>query len=219
MPDTLGDAWMNTMAGGSGTGFWDSLSTKQKWGVGLGAAGAVLPALFGSGGADYSGILKDLGNVNTQQEASATTADRNSQDLFAQVLPYLKAVTSGDRQAILNATMPERRRVIDQYSTAKKALAEFSPRSGGQAAAMADQATKEAGDLSLIGANARTQGMQDATNLGVNFAGQAQQGRAAVASNLNAMAQITSLQAQQRAQAAGGWGNALGMLAGMVIGL
>src|SRR5262249_27426854 len=95
-------------------------------------------------------------------------ADTSAQgaDMFRSVIPYVKALASGDQAALNVATMPERRRVIDQYDTARKSLTEFTPRGGGQATAMSNLAGKEAGDLSTLFANARQQGTAQALDIG-----------------------------------------------------
>lgn len=92
-----------------------------------------------------------------------------AQDLLGPISKYLKDVTGGDRQGLLQATMPERRRVIDQYATAKKAIAEFAPRSGGQASSMNALQAKEAGDLATTTSGARKEGIDTAVNFGSNL--------------------------------------------------
>lgn len=92
--------------------------------------------------------------------------ESQGQDLFGPAAQYLKAVISGDRNALMLATQPERNRVIDQYSAAKKAIAEFTPRGGGQAGAMNQLQAKQASDLSSIGGTARREGVGTALEAG-----------------------------------------------------
>lgn len=188
---------------------------KKGWGIaGLGAA-AMIPALFGGGNDGYDDILKSLEKSSDRNFDSAQSLGMSSQDLFKSVIPYLQAVTSGDRQQLLGATMPERKRVIDQYATARKSLAEFAPRSGGTAGALAGMNAQQASDLSMIGANARQGGFDAASGLGTNLLSASQNAENTGTNSLNAMANIINARNQQSAQSAGQWGNALGMLAGL----
>lgn len=186
-------------------------------GYGLAGAGALLPALFGG---DDSGLGSSITDLQKMSDSSREKGDQfhsNSQDLFKQVLPYLQAVTSGDRTALLNATMPERRRVMDQYDAARKAIAEFAPRSGGTAAANLDMRAKQAGDLAEIGSTARREGMNAASGLGATMAGLGLNATGQAIGATGHAANIQSFLAQQKAQSAGSWGEALGLIAGMII--
>lgn len=192
---------------------------KKGWGIaGIGAA-SVLPMLFGGmgGGGDYDNILGNLEKSSNRSFDNAQQLGMDSQELFRSVLPYLQAVTGGDRQALLGATMPERKRVIDQYATARKALGEFGPRSGGTAGALAGMNANQASDLSMIGANARTGGINMAGNLASGLQSQSIASEGAGNNSLGTMANIINARNQQQAQSAGSWGNALGMLLGLAI--
>lgn len=109
------------------------------------------------------------------KSASATTLagdlGKQGNALLDPASDYLKAILSGDRQETLQATMPERRRVIDQYSAAKKAIAEFSPRSGGQAGAGLKLQAQEASDLAGIVPQARQSAVQQAVSAGTALQG------------------------------------------------
>lgn len=206
------DSAVNNTASSAGGGMWGNLSTGQKWGVGGALVGSVLPALFGGGDSGAGDALRQLQKSTDRSLDTSKSLSGDSKDLFASVLPYLKAVAGGDRQAILGATMPERKRVIDQYSSARKAIAEFSPRSGGQAASMIGLNNNEASDLSMVGANAHTAGIDSAANLAGSLQGQAQTAENSANQNILNMYGIKSQQSQQSAQAAGQWGQALGTL-------
>lgn len=157
-----------------------------------------------------------------QLTKSASTSDTRANDFFSQsqdilgpVNDYLKAVLGGDPSALMEATKPERRRVIDQYAAAKKAIAEFTPRGGGQATAMNNLAGNQAADLAGITANAKNQGIQAATGLGTNYAaiGAQQQGMAQ-----NALGQALSGSASQDQARAQNW-QSLAMGAGQILGM
>lgn len=193
--------------------------TGRDW-LGLGVAGAgMLPMLFGGNNSDKA-INDVIGNLK-EHAANATdlskTFGAESTDLFAPVADYLKKVTSGDRQSVLQATMPERRRVIDQYATAKKAIAEFTPRGGGQAAAGAGLQAKEASDLATTTAEARQAGIGQAGNLAAAAAQLGISEQSLASGDLNSILSALNTQQQQHAQSAAGLGQALGTLAGFLL--
>jgi len=192
--------------------------TGRDW-LGVGVAGAgLLPMLFGGHGDDE--INKAIGDLKTHAQ---TATDMSKQftaqgaDLFAPVADYLKKVTSGDRQAVLQATMPERRRVIDQYATAKKAIAEFTPRGGGQAAAGAELQGKEASDLATTTASARQQAFGQEADLSKAASALGISAESLASGDLNSIISALSAQNAAHAQSASGLGQALGTLAGFLL--
>ena len=66
------------------------------------------------------------------------------------VLKYFKDLVSGNPTDVLNATTPQRRRVIDQYDTARRSSAQFTPRGGGSASAQQESRAREAGDIASL---------------------------------------------------------------------
>ncbi len=193
--------------------------TSRDW-LGVGVAGAgLLPMLFGSNKGDEQ-INAAIGNLK-QNATNATDLGKQfgnqSSELFAPVADYLKKVTSGDRQEVLQATMPERRRVIDQYATAKKAIAEFSPRGGGQAASGAELQSHEASDLATTTANARQQAFGQEGNLATAAAQLGISEQSLASGDLNSILTALNTQNQAHAQSAGALGSALGTLAGFLL--
>jgi hypothetical protein len=207
----------SSASGGGGFGGFGNFTAKN-W-LGLGAAGAgLLPMLFGSG--NDQAINSAIGNLKTQASQATDLGKQfgaQSSELFQPVAQYLKNVTSGDRQSVLQATMPERRRVIDQYSTAKQAIAQFTPRSGGQAAAGATLQGKEASDLADTTAQARQQAFGQEGNLAQAAATLGISEQQLAGGDLNAVLNALSTQQQRHAEAAGGLGSALGALAGFLL--
>lgn len=186
--DGLNDAWdpngnfvggtsvTGDFSGGGGGGFnYGKLAT--------GLAPLALSLFAPKDTANVPGAIGNATAAATQLGASgaATTAEGNA--ALAPVLNYLAAVTSGDPSALLAATMSERRRVIDQYDTARQA-AQFSPRGGGTSSAVVNANTREAGDLASIGANARAEGIKTAAQLGTTLTGQGQNAQSASVSHL-----------------------------------
>lgn len=192
--------------------------TGRDW-LGVGIAGAgLLPMLFGGSGDKE--INAAIGNL---KQHAQTATDLSKQfgaqgaEMFQPVADYLKKVTSGDRQSVLAATMPERRRVIDQYATAKKAIAEFTPRSGGQAAAGAALQGKEASDLATTTAEARQAAFGQEANLATAASQLGISEQALASGDLNSILNALTTQQAAHAQSAAGLGSALGTLAGFLL--
>lgn len=181
------------------------------------AGAAAVPALMGGGDDGYDSILRGLEHSSQRSFDSAQMGIMNSQELFKSILPYINAVAGGDRQALLGATMPERKRVIDQYATARRSLGEFAPRSGGTAGALAGMNAQQASDLSLIGANARNAGIGTAANVAGGLASQAASAEALGNNSLANMSSIINSRNQQSSENAAQWGQALGMIAMMAM--
>lgn len=192
----------------------------QKAGIGLGIAGSVLPGLFGgSGDSGLSDSIKSLQKNAGEATDLSKQFSGDSASLFQSILPYLKAASGGDRATLTAATMPQRRKVIDQYDAARKSIAEFAPRSGGTAANMNDIRAQEGSDLSTLNAQARNDAIGQSTglsqalgSLGLNASGQA-------SNDLLGAANIQSELAKMQQQNAGSWGQALGGLAGLLFTL
>lgn len=159
-----------------------------------------------------------IGQLTQSAKGSDTRAEDffgQSKDILGPVNDYLKAILGNDPAAMMEATKPERRRVIDQYAAAKKAIAEFTPRGGGQATAMNNLAGNQAADLAGITSGAKQNALGLATSLGgqYNATGAAQQGLAQ-----NALGQALSGSSAQDAQRASNW-QSLAQGAGTILGM
>lgn len=71
---------------------------------------------------------------------------------------FFSALLGGDRQQTTAALAPEIRATMNQYDAAKRNLAEYGPRGGGQVAGLSSLAEKEAGDVSSLYSTARSRG-------------------------------------------------------------
>ncbi len=144
-----------------------------------------------------------------------------STEALAPVLNYFKSIASGDPGALLQATMPERGRVIDQYDAARKSASTSMPRSGGATSALLNSYISEANQLSDITAGARKEGINSLANLGVTTAGLSlsadQLASADFDSIIRAVFGQQQIDADKRGQNMGLWGS-LGEVAGTVIG-
>lgn len=175
-----------------------------------------LPALFGAGGNDdLDKALGQLEKDTAANKAKAAQVEGEGSALMAPVSKYLGDITKGDRQSIMQATMPERRRVIDQYDTAKRAISEFAPRGGGLAGTMAQVNAQEASDLSTIGAQARKEGMGQAADLGMAIRNLAIPREQLASMNLNQLIDALTHQDDQSHETMMGLGESLGTVIGL----
>lgn len=194
--------------------------TSKDW-LSAGIAGAgLLPMLFGGGGGskEMDAVLKQLQGASDRASGMAKDFSLQGSELFGPAADYFKAVSSGDRQALLQATMPERKRVIDQYATAKRALG-MQPRSGGTAAAGSALEAGQASDLAATTAGARTQGAQVSADLGKAMQSLGLSAEALASGDLNAILQALEQKEAQKGQSAAGLGQALGTILPLLFAL
>lgn len=116
-------------------------------------------------------LIAGLGQSSEKSNSQAKDFLGQSSDLMGPVAEFLKNILSNDPSAVAQATAPQRRRVIDQYATAKKAIAEFTPRGGGQAASLNKLEADKGGDLATLGADLRSKAVDSAADLSLRYAG------------------------------------------------
>ena len=125
--------------GRSPTNFGDVSQTQAQ-------AGAGALSLFGQG----TDILKG-GQIDLQP-----------------VISYLSKLVSGDPQALAEATQPETIGILSQYDTARKAIAERTPRGGGRTSAIAGSYVSEGAQIAGTRAKARTSAVGELAAIGQN---------------------------------------------------
>lgn len=189
------------------------------WKVGAVGAAGFLPMMFGGGGANkgVSAALADLKQNTTSLTNTGKALGESGSDVMGPALQYLKAVTGGDPAAIAEAIKPERRRIIDQYDTAKKNVAEFGPRGGGTAGALAQVNATEAGDLATAGAQARQGAMSQATSTGTALQGLGVGATQAAGQNLQTSLQAYMKQAEDSGKSAADIGMGIAKIVGMFL--
>lgn len=176
-----------------------------------------LPALFGGGADDkqLKGLMKDVEGSAATNKSNALAFGKEGSALTTPISKYLQDVIGGDRQTLLQATMPERRRVIDQYDTAKKSLTEFAPRGGGMAGALSEVNAAQASDLAEIGGKARTEGMDAAARLGVQLRQMGLSSQQLASMDLNTLIQTVMKRSEQSQETMMGLGESLGSIIGL----
>ncbi len=145
------------------------------WGT---AAGAGLGFLFGGGDDDPEGFdpdnpehqFRNLLRTNAANlRRDATGMKRTGQAVTTPAVKYLTDVLSSNPAAILDATRQERGRVIDQYDTARRAIANFGPRGGGSTSTLAESRFEQAESLADITSSARRDAVSAAGDLGTRL--------------------------------------------------
>ncbi len=202
--------------GGSSTSSRGGLGLRDYIALGLGGAGA-LSTLGGGASGDLDDILRRLDERSERQSAQGENLLSLGTSGLRPALRFLTAITRGDPGAVGQATQPERRRVIDQYDTARRAVAQFAPRGGGQTSTIAQSFTDEAGVLGDIFAKGRREGATALGQLSTRLASLGISAESVAGQNLSTLVRAYLTQDEQARRSAGGFGEALGGLAGLLL--
>lgn len=191
-------------------------------GTGIGAGvGALIGAFTGNkpkiDPQELAGPTGALNAASALKLSQGTGLFDNGQDSLAAVLDYYKKLTGNDPSAVLDATKPERGRVIDQYDTARRAIANFSPRGGASSEASAESYTQEANQLTDITSKARSDAFDKSATLGTSLEGLGLTAEGLASSDLGTVINailaskgLSQQQSQANAQLYAGLGEALG---------
>lgn len=188
--------------------------------AGLGGLGGLLSFLGGRG--DSSQLNDLLGQATTRGTALTAKADTlgaSGADALGPVLQYFRQLAGGDPSALMAATAPDRTRVVDQYDTARRSISNFSPRGGGTNASLATSRFNEGTDLATLTSNMRTNAANKLGDVGTSLEGLSLSADQLASMDLNSVIQAILAQKAQKAQAMGGFGQALGSIAGHIVGL
>ncbi len=181
--------------------------------AGTGALGLIL----GGGLKDpYKGSVANLEQTAQESRDYSKNLAEAGSELVNPVTQYYKALISGDRTALMAATQPERRKVIDQYSTAKNSIANFAPRGGGQSSALINLEGNQAADLSGITAGVRANAAKEAGGLGLNIQGQGLESERTAVGAMGTELRAKEQQQKQKGDTGTAWGKIAG---GVLTGL
>ncbi len=171
-------AWWDTLAkvGGfaaapftGGASLWPTLAM-----TGIGVGGGILANKLASGGKDEkpstTPYTQQLEQSAQQNQAQGREFSGMSSEALGPVLQYFKQLMGGDPSALMDATRQERGRVIDQYDTARRAIANFGPRGGGTTSALAESRFAQAESLADITSGARRDAAANLADLGPQLA-------------------------------------------------
>lgn len=219
-------------------------ATGAATGAGIGSIIPGIGTLIGGGIGGLIGLFKggsdstpstpatdDLTNAITGlKDASSTVGKQGAQltggatDQLAPILNYFKQLTGNNPSAILDATKPDRGRVIDQYDSARRAISNFAPRGGASSDALASSYTSEANQLSDITSTARSTAIGQSASLGTTLEGLGLSAEQLQGADLNTVVNAIlgqkglDLQASgQNKQLAAGLSEGLGMLLGLFL--
>lgn len=116
-------------------------------------------------------LIKSLTDQSTKLNARGDQLGGEGDESTKAVTDYFRKLVGGDAAALLDATKVERGRVIDQYDTARDAIAKFGPRGGGSTSASAASRISEANQLSDITAASRTNAADKLAGIGLSEQG------------------------------------------------
>lgn len=178
-------------------------------------AGAVVPllfSLFGGKNKAQEALTADTGKLrelSTSLFGQGKSVAGMGQAALAPVLKYFMALAGGDPSAMLEATAPERARVLDQYDTSKKAF-QFGPRGGGQASATATLEASKASTLSTQAAEARRAGATALGTLGESLTGRGISAEEGALTGFESILASEERQAEETRRTQEGLGGAIG---------
>lgn len=219
-------------AGGAGLGFTAGSFLPGIGNLAGAGIGALLGGLFGGGKKEEDKEKASETDPYTKllQEQSTKLSGQGS-DLVSkggqglnQVMAYLQKLAGGDASAIMDATKASRGRVIDQYDSAKRSVANFTPRGGGSAAAMGDLETGKANQLSDILSSKQDEAVgqlsatsQALTGLGLSAEQLATADLDTIIRTILSQKSLGLAKRGQNMETIGGVGSALGTLLGLYL--
>lgn len=212
LPQTAAQA----SSGGSGGSRFGGLTGRDFAALGLGGAGA-LTSLGGNTSPELDALLEQLRTLSASQSAQGQELGSLGATGLQPALRFLTAITRGDPGAVGQATQPERARVIDQYDTARQAIAQFTPRGGGQTSTIARSFTDEAGALGDIFATGRREGATALSELSTQLASLGIQAEGLAGQNLSSLVNAFLAQDEAARASSEGFGMSIGSLIGMML--
>lgn len=192
-------------------------------GAGIGGLGGFL---FG-GGDDKpkenpeDQYTKMLQQSSEQMRQRAGQLGDQGDSAITPVLSQLRSLLSANPADLMDATRPERGRIIDQYDTARRAIATFSPRGGGVASTAAQSQFDQAESLADVTSTAKRDAVGQLSGLGVSLTGLGlsadQLASADLNTVINSILTREGLDVQKRGQSMEMWGG-IGEAAGTILG-
>lgn len=150
----------------SGGGQAPSSGSEIPWGQILTTGAGLATSLASGNRGSIVGPAAEIQRGAREQMATGQRLVQQGSDNLDPVLKYFRDLFSGNPADVMAATAPQRKRVLDQYDTARKSSAEFTPRGGGQASAQMESRASEASDLAMIGAGSRAEAANTLASLG-----------------------------------------------------
>lgn len=201
------------------------------WGTAIGGGIGLLMGAMSDDDASKVDVDKllgpDLDKLRGRADQNSDLASKfmaKGDAALSPALSYFQSLLSGNPAAVMAATAPERGRVIDQYDTARKSIAAFSPAGGGTTGAAAQSRVTQGNELAEILSTARDKGAAGASQIGGQMLGAGLQTNALVSQDLNSVISAVlsgaGLQVQQEANEQAqdaAQGEAMGTMLGMLL--
>lgn len=128
------------------------------------SAGALVPGV-----SDWT----DPGSISTTAGVTASNLSSQGSGLvgggmatFAPVIQQLMRIIQGNQTEVDTALAPQESSIMAQYDTARRNIANFTPRGGGQTSALAGSRIAEAGKISDLRSSARTSAIGELASIG-----------------------------------------------------
>lgn len=110
-----------------------------------------------------------LKQYSEQSQQKGESLSGQGEAAVSPALKYYRDLLSPNASDLMAATAPERGRVIDQYDTARKAVAQFGPRGGGTTGALAESRFDQAESMGDITSQARRGAAGGSAELGLQL--------------------------------------------------
>ena len=196
--------------------------------AGLAGYGFMTGLFADDGTVDVEKLLgKDLDKLRGRADQNAGLAEKflsKGDDALSPALSYFQSLLSGNPAAVMAATAPARGRVIDQYDTARKAMATFAPAGGGTTGAAAASRVTQGNDLAEILSTAQDKGAAGVAQIGSTMLSAGLSTNALVSQDLNSVINAVlsgaglSMQQQQITSANdAAQGEAMGAMLGLLL--
>lgn len=214
------------------------------WAAAPFTGGATIPMAIGATAGSAQGELANRGKGGGKSDDNAEapylqqlqkSSDRLGQqgqqfsamgaDASIPALQHLTQLLSNNPAAAMEATRQERGRVLDQYDTARRAIANFGPRGGGTTSALAESQFSQAESLADITSNVRRGAALDLSQIGMQLSSLGLSAEQLASGNIETIIQAVlareGINTERRGQnmaLAGGAAEIAGQLLGMWLG-
>jgi hypothetical protein len=167
----------------------------------------------GSDLTDNDNVQAALGSSATRSGNLASALTGAGGETLGPVLEILSKLLGGNRQSVMEGAGPDVARVSDQYDAARKTIMQNSPRGGGRAMAINEMRTKEAGDITNLLNQQRSEARKEAGTIGTELIGK---GITANSNETTALTDLLGNLTSQRGQTMQFWSSLIQSISSMV---
>ena len=156
---------------------------------------------------------RTLGSAAARAGSTSASLVGAGGETLGPVLGILSKLLGGDRQSVMEGAQPDVARVSDQYDAARKSIMQNSPRGGGRAMALNESRIKEAGDITTLLNQQRTEARKEAGSIGSQLISQ---GIQAASNETTALSSLLQSLVSERGQNMGMWGSLMSSLSSTI---